>query len=194
MRSKRFHGFLSFSIFSIDTGGSRPLSSLGAACLMISPLALGLTVSIPGLERALQQYTLEPSEKPFDLKSVPLATTPMAEQRPGKALLMPKAHVTPWLQSNQDGRCAEKREQPFHLLLQAAGTAMLHACSSSCMLLSQESWHLQCLSNKTGSAAPCCLCLEPWVTSCACSCRKHCHRNGQTARESGSHSAGDLPG
>uniref|UniRef100_A0A8P0PRI4 Coatomer subunit gamma n=2 Tax=Canis lupus familiaris TaxID=9615 RepID=A0A8P0PRI4_CANLF len=41
----------------------------------------GLTVSIPGLERALQQYTLEPSEKPFDLKSVPLATTPMAEQR-----------------------------------------------------------------------------------------------------------------
>ncbi|KAK7808198.1 hypothetical protein U0070_016923 [Myodes glareolus] len=42
----------------------------------------GLTVSIPGLERALQQYTLEPSEKPFDLKSVPLATTPMAEQRP----------------------------------------------------------------------------------------------------------------
>uniref|UniRef100_A0A8W4F6Z6 Coatomer subunit gamma n=1 Tax=Sus scrofa TaxID=9823 RepID=A0A8W4F6Z6_PIG len=44
----------------------------------------GLTVSIPGLERALQQYTLEPSEKPFDLKSVPLATTPMAEQRTAK--------------------------------------------------------------------------------------------------------------
>uniref|UniRef100_A0A8I5ZY43 Coatomer subunit gamma n=1 Tax=Rattus norvegicus TaxID=10116 RepID=A0A8I5ZY43_RAT len=42
----------------------------------------GLTVSIPGLEKALQQYTLEPSEKPFDLKSVPLATTPMTEQRP----------------------------------------------------------------------------------------------------------------
>ncbi|GAB1291045.1 Coatomer subunit gamma-1 [Apodemus speciosus] len=42
----------------------------------------GLTVSIPGLEKALQQYTLEPSEKPFDLKSVPLATTPVAEQRP----------------------------------------------------------------------------------------------------------------
>lgn len=44
----------------------------------------GLTVSIPGLERALQQYTLEPSEKPFDLKSVPLATAPLAEQRAGK--------------------------------------------------------------------------------------------------------------
>ncbi|XP_063797227.1 coatomer subunit gamma-1 [Pseudophryne corroboree] len=41
----------------------------------------GLTVSIPGLERSLQQYTLDPSEKPFDLKSVPLATAPMAEQR-----------------------------------------------------------------------------------------------------------------
>ncbi|XP_075039710.1 coatomer subunit gamma-1 [Mixophyes fleayi] len=41
----------------------------------------GLTVSIPGLERSLQQYTLEPSEKPFDLKSVPLATAPMSEQR-----------------------------------------------------------------------------------------------------------------
>lgn len=60
-----------------------------------SLLALGLTVSIPGLEKALQQYTLEPSEKPFDLKSVPLATTPMAEQRPGKALLIPKAHLFP---------------------------------------------------------------------------------------------------
>uniref|UniRef100_A0A8C5F256 Coatomer subunit gamma n=1 Tax=Gopherus evgoodei TaxID=1825980 RepID=A0A8C5F256_9SAUR len=43
----------------------------------------GLTVSIPGLERALQQYTLEPSEKPFDLKSVPLATAPITEQRTG---------------------------------------------------------------------------------------------------------------
>nr|XP_033782638.1 coatomer subunit gamma-1 isoform X1 [Geotrypetes seraphini] len=41
----------------------------------------GLTVSIPGLERALQQYTLEPSDKPFDLKSVPLATTSVTDQR-----------------------------------------------------------------------------------------------------------------
>uniref|UniRef100_A0A8C3V5N0 Coatomer subunit gamma n=1 Tax=Catharus ustulatus TaxID=91951 RepID=A0A8C3V5N0_CATUS len=44
----------------------------------------GLTVSIPGLERALHQYTLEPSEKPFDLKSVPLATAPVIEQRAGE--------------------------------------------------------------------------------------------------------------
>ncbi|KAM4650953.1 coatomer subunit gamma-1 [Discoglossus pictus] len=41
----------------------------------------GLTVSVPGLERALQQYTLDPSEKAFDLKSVPLATAPITEQR-----------------------------------------------------------------------------------------------------------------
>jgi len=41
-------------------------------------------VSIPGLERALHQYTLEPSEKPFDLKSVPLATAPIIEQRAGE--------------------------------------------------------------------------------------------------------------
>lgn len=43
-----------------------------------------MTVSIPGLERALHQYTLEPSEKPFDLKSVPLATAPIIEQRAGE--------------------------------------------------------------------------------------------------------------
>uniref|UniRef100_A0A7N5K0Z3 Coatomer subunit gamma n=1 Tax=Ailuropoda melanoleuca TaxID=9646 RepID=A0A7N5K0Z3_AILME len=52
----------------------------------------GLTVSIPGLERALQQYTLEPSEKPFDLKSVPLATTPMAEQRTEQLAAVPEFH------------------------------------------------------------------------------------------------------
>ena len=34
----------------------------------------GLQVSVVGLERALHQYTLEPSEKPFDMKTVPLAT------------------------------------------------------------------------------------------------------------------------
>ncbi|XP_042195582.1 coatomer subunit gamma-1 isoform X2 [Callorhinchus milii] len=41
----------------------------------------GLQVSIPGLERALHQYTLDPSEKPFDLKSVPLSTTPICDQK-----------------------------------------------------------------------------------------------------------------
>lgn len=43
----------------------------------------GLQVSIPGLERALHHYTLEPSEKPFDLKSVPLSTAPLTEQKSG---------------------------------------------------------------------------------------------------------------
>ncbi|XP_015257987.1 PREDICTED: coatomer subunit gamma-2 [Cyprinodon variegatus] len=41
----------------------------------------GLSVSIPGLEKSLHQYTLEPSEKPFDMKSVPLATAPITEQK-----------------------------------------------------------------------------------------------------------------
>uniref|UniRef100_A0A3B4YKI6 Coatomer subunit gamma n=1 Tax=Seriola lalandi dorsalis TaxID=1841481 RepID=A0A3B4YKI6_SERLL len=41
----------------------------------------GLSVSIPGLEKSLHQYTLEPSEKPFDMKSVPLVTTPITEQK-----------------------------------------------------------------------------------------------------------------
>ncbi|XP_007889035.1 coatomer subunit gamma-2 [Callorhinchus milii] len=41
----------------------------------------GLSVSIPGLERALHQYTLEPSIKPFDMKSVPLATALTLEQK-----------------------------------------------------------------------------------------------------------------
>ncbi|ELU14014.1 hypothetical protein CAPTEDRAFT_162815 [Capitella teleta] len=38
-----------------------------------------LQVSIVGLERALHHYTMEPTETPFDLKSVPLATQPLQE-------------------------------------------------------------------------------------------------------------------
>ncbi|XP_029471888.1 coatomer subunit gamma-2 [Rhinatrema bivittatum] len=41
-----------------------------------------LTVSILGLEKALHHYTLEPSEKPFDMKTVPLTTAPFFEQKP----------------------------------------------------------------------------------------------------------------
>lgn len=41
----------------------------------------GLTVSVVGLERALHHYTLEPNEKPFDMKTVPLATQPLVEQK-----------------------------------------------------------------------------------------------------------------
>ena len=47
---------------------------------------LGLQVSVIGLERALHAYTLEPSEAPFDLKSVPLATQPIADQKPVPAV------------------------------------------------------------------------------------------------------------
>lgn len=42
-------------------------------------------MSVVGLERALHHYTLEPTEQPFDMKSVPLETQPMTEQKAGKA-------------------------------------------------------------------------------------------------------------
>ena len=35
------------------------------------------------MEKALHQYTLEPSEKPFDMKSIPLAMAPVFEQKAG---------------------------------------------------------------------------------------------------------------
>ena len=47
----------------------------------------GLQVSIVGLERALYAYVKDASHSaPFDLKTVPLATTPMQDQvvKPGK--------------------------------------------------------------------------------------------------------------
>lgn len=36
------------------------------------------------MEKALHQYTLEPSEKPFDMKSIPLAMAAVFEQKAGK--------------------------------------------------------------------------------------------------------------
>uniref|UniRef100_A0A674IK63 COPI coat complex subunit gamma 2 n=1 Tax=Terrapene triunguis TaxID=2587831 RepID=A0A674IK63_9SAUR len=56
----------------------------------------GLTVSVPGMEKALHQYTLEPSDKPFDMKTVPLATAPIFEQ---KAILKPviQRRLTPFI-------------------------------------------------------------------------------------------------
>uniref|UniRef100_A0A8C0ABM6 Coatomer subunit gamma n=1 Tax=Bos mutus grunniens TaxID=30521 RepID=A0A8C0ABM6_BOSMU len=70
----------------------------------------GLAVSIPGLERALQQYTLEPSEKPFDLKSVPLATAPVAEQR---------TESTPVTAAKQPEKVAATRQEIFQEQLAA---------------------------------------------------------------------------
>ncbi|GBM93534.1 Coatomer subunit gamma-2 [Araneus ventricosus] len=51
----------------------------------------GLQVSIVGLEKALHQYTLEPSEAPFDIKSVPLATAPVAEEKKADVPVIGKA-------------------------------------------------------------------------------------------------------
>ncbi|PNF33659.1 Coatomer subunit gamma [Cryptotermes secundus] len=39
----------------------------------------GLQVSIPSLERALHQYTMNPTDVPFDMKCVPLAAVPSEE-------------------------------------------------------------------------------------------------------------------
>ncbi|NXU49727.1 COPG2 protein, partial [Turnix velox] len=50
----------------------------------------GLTVSVPGMEKALHQYTLEPSDKPFDMRTVPLATAPIFEQKAEVALVSSK--------------------------------------------------------------------------------------------------------
>ncbi|NXA79990.1 COPG2 protein, partial [Thryothorus ludovicianus] len=50
----------------------------------------GLTVSVPGMEKALHQYTLEPSEKPFDMRTVPLATAAVFEQIAEIALVTSK--------------------------------------------------------------------------------------------------------
>lgn len=35
------------------------------------------------MEKALRQYTLEPSERPFDMKSIPLAMASVFEQKAG---------------------------------------------------------------------------------------------------------------
>ncbi|XP_067861280.1 coatomer subunit gamma-2 [Heptranchias perlo] len=69
----------------------------------------GLSVSIPGLERALHQYTLEPSDKPFDMKSVPLATAVTVEQ---------KAEIAP-VTSKQPEKIAPLRQDIFQEQLAA---------------------------------------------------------------------------
>ena len=48
-------------------------------------------MSVVGLERALHAYTLEPSDTPFDLKSVPLASQPISDQKPVSAGPTPDA-------------------------------------------------------------------------------------------------------
>ncbi len=53
---------------------------------MCTIIIAGLNVSIIGLERALHNYTLDPTEDAFDMKTVPLETTPLAEQKAPEAL------------------------------------------------------------------------------------------------------------
>ena len=45
----------------------------------VFPPSPALNVSVVGLERALIQYLTKPSEEPFDIKTVPIETTPFAE-------------------------------------------------------------------------------------------------------------------
>lgn len=43
----------------------------------------GLQVSVVGLERALLNYVKEPTDTPFDIRAVPLATQQLPDQRAG---------------------------------------------------------------------------------------------------------------
>ncbi|NXK69004.1 COPG2 protein, partial [Sylvietta virens] len=79
----------------------------------------GLTVSVPGMEKALHQYTLEPSEKPFDMKTVPLATAPIFEQKAGNGI-----HPDPW---ERAGGRAQSLGAAAVLLISLAGTKQLAA-------------------------------------------------------------------
>ena len=47
----------------------------------------GLGVSIVGLERALLHYTKEPTVTPFDIKTVPIDTTPLIPKQSKKVYI-----------------------------------------------------------------------------------------------------------
>uniref|UniRef100_H2YIY7 Coatomer subunit gamma n=1 Tax=Ciona savignyi TaxID=51511 RepID=H2YIY7_CIOSA len=55
----------------------------------------GLAVSVPALERCLQQYLLEPSDEKFNLKSVPLMAIPDSEPKLDSVLTSRKAKEQP---------------------------------------------------------------------------------------------------
>ncbi|KFP88502.1 Coatomer subunit gamma-2, partial [Apaloderma vittatum] len=79
----------------------------------------GLTVSVPGMEKALHQYTLEPSDKPFDMKTVPLATAPIFEQKAGNAgvSFQPAAEIA--LVTSKPEKVAPSRQDIFQEQLAA---------------------------------------------------------------------------
>ena len=83
-REKEIVGIYLFDICSDITGNISvcDFAAFHSECKHQLDVCLtGLTVSVVGLERSLHQYTLEPSEAPFDMKSVPLATQPIVEQK-----------------------------------------------------------------------------------------------------------------
>lgn len=75
-------------LYSVVPVGLRYFNKIKIFCLCFC--FAGLTVSVPGMEKALHQYTLEPSDKPFDMKTVPLATAPIFEQKAGNGLYLNK--------------------------------------------------------------------------------------------------------
>ena len=44
---------------------------------MIANVSLAMNVSLSSLERLLHRYTMESTAKPFDVRSVPIETTPI---------------------------------------------------------------------------------------------------------------------
>ncbi|MGH0140717.1 UNVERIFIED_CONTAM: hypothetical protein FKN15_075750 [Acipenser sinensis] len=66
---------------ALDLPYSQPGSCYTLVRLPDDDPTAGLSVSVPGLEKSLHQYTLEPTEKPFDMKTVPLASAPINEQK-----------------------------------------------------------------------------------------------------------------
>uniref|UniRef100_A0A8C0U9A6 Coatomer subunit gamma-2 n=1 Tax=Cyanistes caeruleus TaxID=156563 RepID=A0A8C0U9A6_CYACU len=97
----------------------------------------GLTVSVPGMEKALHQYTLEPSEKPFDMKTVPLATAPICEQKSEIALVPSKPEkVAPSRQDIFQGR----RDQGFGIWEGIPGWAGIHRIPRSLELPKTRPW------------------------------------------------------
>ncbi|ELW48049.1 Coatomer subunit gamma-2 [Tupaia chinensis] len=74
----------------------------------------GLTVSVPGMEKALHQYTLEPSEKPFDMKSIPLATAPVFEQKAEQLAAIPEfMNIGPLFKSSEPVQLTEAETEYF---------------------------------------------------------------------------------
>ncbi|KFO29351.1 Coatomer subunit gamma-2 [Fukomys damarensis] len=74
----------------------------------------GLTVSVPGMEKALHQYTLEPSEKPFDLKSIPLAMAPVFEQKAEQLAAIPEfMNLGPLFKSSEPVQLTEAETEYF---------------------------------------------------------------------------------